>query len=107
MVLAEAMDKCCVPMACVEAGATLDLIDDGENGFVFEKGDCRRIAKKLMWCIDHPDERRAMGVKAWKTMQERSPEEAAKRLCNLIKAIQTGDRSLIPAEGLCAPCGVE
>jgi glycosyltransferase involved in cell wall biosynthesis len=46
VVLAEAMDRCCVPIACVEAGATLDLIDDGENGFVFEKNEIGRIAKK-------------------------------------------------------------
>lgn len=103
VVLAEAMDKCCVPIACVEAGATLDLIDDGENGFVFEKGDCRRIAKKLMWLVDHPEERRVMGLKAWERMQQQTPEIAAERLCNLIKAIQTEDTSLIPTEGLCAP----
>lgn len=103
VVLAEAMDKCCVPIACVEAGATLDLIDDGENGFVFEKGDCRRIARKLMWLIDHPEERATMGLKSWRTMQQRSPEKAAVCLCNLIKAVQTGDRSLIPEEGLCSP----
>lgn len=102
VVLAEAMDRCCVPIACVEAGATLDLIDDAENGFVFEKGDCRRVAKKLMWLIDHPAERREMGLKAWETMQRRSPDEAARRLCTLIKAIQTGDKSLVPDEGLCS-----
>jgi len=105
VVLAEAMDKCCVPIACVEAGATLDLIDDGENGFVFEKGDCRRIAKKLRWLIDHPEARREMGLRAWETMQERSPEKAARRLCNLIRGIQDGNDSLIPVEGLCSRIG--
>jgi len=106
VVLAEAMDKCCVPISCVEAGATLDLIDDGENGFVFEKGDCRRIAKKLMWLMDHPDERWEMALRAWKTMQAQSPERAAQRLCGLIRAIQARDMSLIPDEGLCSPCRI-
>lgn len=99
VVLAESMDKCCVPLACVEAGATLDLIDDGYNGFVFEEGDVRRIARKIMWLIDHPSECREMGLNAWKTMQERSADKAAAKCLAMIRAAQTGDYSLAPAEG--------
>lgn len=99
VVLAEAMDKCCVPIACVEAGATLDLIDDGYNGFVFEEGDIRRIARKIMWLMDHPELRREMGLNAWNSMQERSADKAAAKCLAMIKAVQSGDYSLAPQEG--------
>ena len=99
VVLAEAMDKCCIPIACIEAGGTLDLIDDGYNGFVFEEGDLRRIARKIMWLMDHPGERREMGFNAWKSMQERTPRKAAERCIAMIKAVQSADYSLAPQEG--------
>ena len=102
VVLAEAMDKCCVPISCIEAGATLDLIDDGENGFVFAKGDCGRIARKLVWLMDHPEEKKRMGLNAWQSMRGRTPQVAAERLVSLIKAHTTGDESLIPKEGICS-----
>ena len=106
VVLAEAMDKCCVPIACVEAGATLDLIDDGENGFVFEKGDIACITRKIMWLMNHPTEAKTMGRKAWESLRERTPEVCAKRLSRLIDAITSGDGEPIPSEGICSPCSL-
>lgn len=106
VVLAEAMDKCCVPIACVEAGATLDLIDDGENGFIFEKGDLGRVARKVMWLMDHPAEAKTMGLAAWKSLRERTPEECAKRLVRLVQGIKTGDLSQLPKSGICSPCSL-
>lgn len=99
VVIPEAMDKCCVPIACVDAGVTLDVIDDGYNGFVFEQGDLRRISRKLMWLMDHPAERKEMGLNAWKTMQGRTAENAADRCLAMINAVQMDDYSLAPQEG--------
>ena len=102
VVLAEAMDKCCVPIACVEAGATLNLIEDGENGFVFECGDAKRVATKIQWLLEHPVERKAMGRRAWERMQRHTPKIAAERLVQLISAIQSNRPEDIPSEGLCS-----
>ena len=104
VVLAEAMDKCCVPIACIEAGATLDLIDDGENGFVFEKGNLERVARKIMWLMDRPAEVKRMGLNAWKSLRERTPEECARRLARLVQGIKTDDMSQIPTSGICSAC---
>ena len=106
VVLAEAMDKCCVPIACVEAGATLDLINDGENGFVFEKGDLNRVALKIMWLMDHPDMARQIGYHAWGSLRERTPRKCAERLVSLIEGIQSDKPSLIPMSGVCSFCGL-
>ena len=53
VVLAEAMDKCCVVIACEEAGATLNLVKDGENGFVFKKGDVQCMADRITYLVEH------------------------------------------------------
>ena len=38
--LEEAMDRCCVPVACEEAGASV-LIEDGVSGFLFKNNDSK------------------------------------------------------------------
>ena len=106
VVLAEAMDRCCVPIACVEAGATLELIADGENGFVFEANDLERVARKITWLIDHPDEARAMGLKAWESLRGRTPTECAKRFVQLVQGIKSSDAAQIPQSGICSPCSL-
>ena len=106
VVLAEAMDKCCVPIACEEAGATLDLIDDGENGFVFEKGDFGRVSRKIAWLIDHPLAMTQMGLNAWQSLRGRTPAECARRFVQLVKGVESGDMSQMPQTGICSPCSL-
>ena len=99
----EAMDRCCVPIGNEQAGVTRKCIKDGVCGFVFEDGDIGRIAEKLEWLIDHPEERRAMGLAAWKEMQRWSPREGARRFAILLDAVKSGDFSKVPQDGgLCS-----
>lgn len=103
--LEEAMDRCCVPIANEAAGVTLKVVKDGVNGFVFDDGDIQRIAGKIAWLHDHPDERKEMGLKSWRTMQEWSPRVGAERVAILLEAIKTGDYSKVPKEGVCSNVG--
>ena len=41
-----------------------DIIDVGENGFLVKPGDEDTMAERLCWLMEHPVERKAMGVKA-------------------------------------------
>ena len=103
--LQESMDKCCVPIANEEAGVTLCVVKDGENGFTFKDGDVGRVADRLEWLLEHPKERKAMGIRAWETMQQWSPKVGAERLVMLIDAIKAGDYSKLPQDGLCSNVG--
>lgn len=102
VVLAEAMNKCCVPLASIEAGATPNLVDDGENGFVFEKGDVKGMAMRLEWLAVNRDECHKIGLNAWRKMQQWSPAVGARRLVALISNLNSGGSGRIFSSGLCS-----
>ena len=83
--LLEAMDKCCVPIANKAAGATLEVVEDGVNGFVFDDGDVELLAARLKWLVENPRQRRDMGHRSWETIQGWSPKAGARRLVEIIK----------------------
>ena len=97
--LLEAMDKSCVVVANEAAGATLEVVQNGKNGFAYKDGDIARLAECMGWLIEHEKERREMGFRAWRTIQDWSPCVGALRLKNLV------DRHMIPnasyVNGLC------
>lgn len=105
VVVQEAMDRSCVPIANEQAGVTRKIIDDGVDGFIFNDGDVNCIAKKIEWLATHPEERKAMGLRGWQKMQQWSPRVGAERLALLIECIEKGDFSRMPKTGLCANVG--
>ncbi len=56
LVLNEAMASglCC--LATIHAGATFDLIKDGETGFTIDYANQKSVVAKMKWMIDHPKE---------------------------------------------------
>ena len=41
-----------------------DVVDDGVNGFLVENGNVSQLAEKIIYMIEHPEERARMGQKA-------------------------------------------
>ena len=64
LVLNEAMAAglCC--LATNHAGATFDLIKEGETGFIVDYADQKEVVNKMKWMIDHPKEVDEIGKKA-------------------------------------------
>lgn len=100
--LFEAMDKGCAVIANIAAGSTLEVVEDGSNGFTFKDGDIATLTAKLTWLVEHEKERREMGCRAWATIQGWSPTVGASRLVSLIEHLRAGSRDGIPTSGLCA-----
>ena len=100
--LLEAMDKGCAVIANTAAGATLEVVEDGVNGFTFKDSDVTTVMTRLAWLVEHEKERCEMGRRAWATIQDWSPKAGAHRLVELVKHLQAGMRDGFPLSGLCA-----
>jgi len=66
MVVAEAFAHGLPVITTRNAGAA-DLVREGENGYVIPARDADSLAERLAWCIDHPEELRAMRPQARQT----------------------------------------
>ncbi len=64
LVLNEAMAAGLPCLSSPNAGATFDLIKEGETGFVVDFKDSNHAAEKIIWLIDNPEKGSEMGKRA-------------------------------------------
>lgn len=64
LVLNEAMAAGIPCLASIHAGATVDLIQEGETGFKIDFSDPQNVAKKVDWMLNHPKEIQKVGENA-------------------------------------------
>ena len=90
-VLNEAMTSGCAVVACNEIGSVPYLIEDGVNGFVYNKKEKDSLYQKVRQLIDNKELRRNIQFEAYQTMHNVwNAEVAAERLINLIDGIKEG-----------------
>jgi len=59
------MATACVPVASDGVGCR-ELVEDGENGFLFQPGDVRGLARKILQALEDP----SLGMRARETIQD-------------------------------------
>ena len=64
LVLNEAMAAGLPCIASPNAGASFDLVVEGETGFVVDFADRQKAAEKIIWLVDHQQDAIAMGQRA-------------------------------------------
>jgi glycosyltransferase involved in cell wall biosynthesis len=64
LVLNEAMAAGVACLSSVNAGATYDLVKDGETGFAVNFDDGAQVAAKIEFLLDHPEERKRIADNA-------------------------------------------
>ncbi|MEQ8910213.1 MAG: glycosyltransferase family 4 protein [Vicingaceae bacterium] len=64
LVLNEAMSAAIPTLVSKRAGAAVDLIIEGETGFVVDFHNTEEVAKKINWILNHPKEAKRIGEKA-------------------------------------------
>lgn len=109
----ESMSNGCVLVASDTIGSTPYLVSEGFNGFVFQssKPSCcfknpdiaalDSLYEKVVWLLEHPDERKQMQSNAMRVMQDVwSPKNAANSLLQLIRDLQAGRETSI----ISGPC---
>jgi glycosyltransferase involved in cell wall biosynthesis len=55
---------CSVPVICSKLGSMEEIVNDGQTGLHFRAGDSQDLASKVQWAWKHPEEMKAIGVRA-------------------------------------------
>ncbi len=67
--------SCGTPVVGFNVGGIPELIKDNKNGLLANYKDSKDLAKKIKWMIEHPEERKKMGINARKFIEEEFSQE--------------------------------
>ena len=102
-VLNESMSNGCAVVASNLIGSVPYLIEDGENGMIFQSEDIDELEYKVLELIHDKKRRVQMARNAIFTMRNIwSPANAAKQFMELVEALLTNNDKLIPQTGPCS-----
>ena len=105
-VLSEGMNSACAVVASHAIGAAPYLVQDGENGFLFESENLDDLYAKVKKLFDEEGLSARFGKKAYETMVgEWNPENAAKRFIELAES-KLSHRDFGVKTGVCAPAEI-
>ena len=83
-----------LPVVATDAGATRDLIADGETGFVHEIGDVQRLANSCLRILGDPDlAARMKNAAALRAKDQFSPQKMAERYLEVTGLYTAPDRN--------------
>ena len=92
-VLNESMCSGCAVIANRSIGAAPFLLTQKENGLLYKDGNLQDLYRKVVYCIEHPEECKRMGRQAYKTMTELwNARVAAERLIDISKKLLDGGK---------------
>lgn len=105
-VVNEAMNSGCAVVAGVKAGAVPYLISPGKNGMIYPGDSFDKMAERVWYLMEHPEERKRMGRAAYETITGLwNAERAAGELIRFAKGVLEGEA--VPAkEGPLSPAPV-
>ena len=93
-VLNESMNSACAVVAGHEIGAAPFLINDGEDGYIYEDGNIDDLYNKVKVLIDDAGLREKFQINAYKTIAEEwNGQNAADKFVGLTEKILAGDSS--------------
>ena len=106
-VVNEAMNSACALVVSHAVGSAAYLVNNGENGFIYECGNVKDLVSKLKTLLVDAALREQLGINAYNTMNDAwSAKIASDRLIELCKGLlRNGD---IPefSSGPCSPAGI-
>lgn len=82
----EAM-ACGLPVICSQIRGNVDIVEEGENGYLFAPADSDALSRKIGLLMDDADKRKTMGAKNRKIVEDFSLEtvtEELKRIYSMI-----------------------
>lgn len=92
-VLNESLNSSCAVVACKAIGSVPFLLEDGENGLIYENDDQDGLYENVKYLLDNPKVCTKLGRNAYETMIGAwNAEAAAERLIMLSKALLQGQK---------------
>ena len=85
---------CGIPVIAYDVDGTKEICRDGETGRLVKPGDLEGLRSAMEWMIEHPEQRRAMGVRGRSLCAERFPASVmVEQLERLYEAGLAGNRA--------------
>ena len=82
----EAM-ACGLPIICSEIRGNVDIIREGDNGYLFQPSDVETLARKLEYLLDDAEKRKIMGLKNKEYVKDFSLESVTEELKRIYKSV--------------------
>lgn len=82
----EAM-ACGLPIICSEIRGNVDIIREGDNGYLFQPSDVETLARKLEYLLDDAEKRKVMGLKNKENVKDFSLESVTEELKRIYKSV--------------------
>lgn len=82
----EAM-ACGLPIICSEIRGNVDIIREGDNGYLFQPSDVETLARKLEYLLDNAEKRKIMGLKNKENVKDFSLESVTEELKKIYKSV--------------------
>jgi glycosyltransferase involved in cell wall biosynthesis len=73
-----------IPVIATRSGGPAEIIEDGLNGFLIDRGDYLALADKMEFFLKNPAKAQEMGENGYRVFQERFSEQAAKNSAHTI-----------------------
>ncbi|MGB0562639.1 MAG: glycosyltransferase family 4 protein [Spirulinaceae cyanobacterium] len=86
MVVSEAM-VFGLPLLCSNGAAACELVQTGENGFVFDPHDSAAIAEGMQYFLEHPERIGPMGDRSRAIIAQHTPETAAEAFMDMTQTM--------------------
>lgn len=102
-VLNEAMNSACAVVTSHAIGATPFLVQNGQNGLVYESENVNDLYHKVRSLLDDKEMRKTLSKNAYETMKsEWNPKNAASKLIKLFEAVINGENINACSSGVCS-----
>ena len=76
------------PIIGVRSGATPELIREGFNGLLYEPGNYRELAEKIMYLVERPEEAKRMGENGFREASEKyTIEKCANEVYKILQEV--------------------
>lgn len=75
------------PILCSQWAGAIELVRDGENGYIFDPDQPQELANLMTRFLDHPDLSLAMGEKSKHQMAMYTPRQASQFLIDVVRRI--------------------